>query len=413
MPQSRVKLTDAAVERAALPDGKTEAVFWDSDVTGFGLRLRGGAKTFILFYRPAGAGRSAAMKRVRIGTPSTIKTAEARKVALGLLGKVAGGGDPAKDRAEQKRRDKATVSDLLDAYEKDLKRRKYVAWTMVMSTLRRRLKKHFAKDIATLRGADFAAIIEGLHNDGKPGAAEEFRSRCRAFLSFCQVKAKVIEHNPLFGFRRQRATRADRLKKADHGRALSDEELVKVWRAADAATVFGRFVRFLILTGCRRGEGARVTRSMILKEGGTAVIDFPAAFVKQGRGHKVPVTDTLQGLLDRCTVDARSDLLFPSVRTGGEMSGWNKMRAGLVKDSGVTFTFHDLRRTFRTGLSRLGVSTEMSELAIGHARENLIEIYDRDDGSARMRAAFDLWSKHVASELAKAEAKDMTSGVFA
>lgn len=413
MPQSKVKLTDAVVERAALPPGKAEAVVWDSDVTGFGLRLRGAAKTFVVSYRPAGAGRAATMKRVRIGTPSTIKAADARRVALAVLGKVAAGGDPAQERAEQKRREKSTVSDLLDAYEKDLARRKYVARSMVMSALRRRLRKHLAKDIATLRGADYAAIIESLHNSGQPGAAEEFRTRCRAFLSFCQVKAKVVDHNPLYGFRRQRATRADRLKKVEHGRALSDDDLVKLWRAAGLETVFGRFVRFLILTGCRRGEGARVTRSMVGKVDGATLIDFPAAFVKQGRGHIVPVTGMLQGVLDSCVVDARSDLLFPSVRTGGEMSGWNKLTANLVKASGVKFTFHDLRRTFRTGLSRLGVSTEIAELAIGHARENLIEIYDRDDGSTRVRSAFDTWSTHVAAALAKAEQKEMAQGVFA
>jgi integrase len=232
-------------------------------------------------------------------------------------------------------------------------------------------------------------------------------------LSFCQVKRKVVDLNPLFGFRRQRATRADKLKKAEHGRALPDHELVQVWRAAGPSTVFGRFVRFLILTGCRRGEGARVTRSMIVNGDGGAAIEFPAAFVKQGRGHSVPVTALLQSLLDQCAIDARSDLLFPSTRTGGEMSGWNKMRAGLTEESGVMFTFHDLRRTFRTGLSRLGVSTEIAELAIGHARENLIEIYDRDDGSARVRAAFDAWSAHLASALAKAEQRMMTEGVFA
>ncbi|WP_417433388.1 tyrosine-type recombinase/integrase [Hoeflea sp.] len=395
--QNKLKLTDAIVARSRLPDGKTEAVIWDTEVTGFGLRLRGKSQTYIIAYRPVGQGRSANMKRIKLGTPETIKTAsDARRLAFALLGKVAAGGDPAKDRAEEKRKQKARVADLLDGYDNDLQRRGYVARTMVMSLLRRRLKKHYEKDIAEMKGADFAAIIESLERSGMPGAAEEFRSRCRAFLAFCHTKAKVIDANPLYGFRRQRATRSDRLAKAAHGRALSDEELVSVWAAADVNTVFGRYIRFLILTGSRRGEGAGLRWSMFNRGAAEGpAIDFPPTFTKQGRGHSVPLNGALVALLAKCPTDSRSDLVFPSARTGGQMSGWNNLLAALIKECGVQFTLHDLRRTFRTGLSRLGVDTETAELALGHARENLIEIYDRGNGSAKVRAAFELWARHV------------------
>jgi integrase len=132
---------------------------------------------------------------------------------------------------------------------------------------------------------------------------------------------------------------------------------------------------------------------MVDKKAG--VITLPAQFVKQGRDHTVAITPALSAVLDGCTVDARSDLVFPSVKTGGKMSGWHKQTAAFVKSSGVPFTFHDLRRTIRTGLSRLDVSTEIAELALGHARENLIEIYDRNNGSAAVRDAFARWADHV------------------
>ena len=49
-----------------------------------------------MFYRPAGAGRSAAPKRFKLGTPSTIPTAsDARRLARDMLGRVARGEDPA------------------------------------------------------------------------------------------------------------------------------------------------------------------------------------------------------------------------------------------------------------------------------------------------------------------------------
>ena len=392
---NKIKLTDAVVASAVLPRGKNEAVIWDTEVTGFGLRLRAGARTYILTYRPRGKGRAAPARRVKIGTPETVATAsDARKIALTVLGKVASGGDPAAERAAEKRRKLSRVSDLLDRYERDLTRRSYVHRKTVMSTLRRGLAKHRDKDIGDLRGVDYAAVVDGINRAGKNGAAEDFRSRCRAFLSWCTFAVKVIDANPLLGYRRQRATRADRLAKDRHGRALADHEIAAVWKAASVDTVFGRYIRFLILTGCRRGEGAGLRRSMINRRRGR--IELPAIFVKQGRGHNVAISKPLAVLLDRCVVDARDpDLVFSSARSGGIMSGWTKLNASIVKESGVRFTLHDLRRTFRTGLTRLGVDTETAELALGHAREDLIEIYERGDGSAKVDAAFHAWAAHV------------------
>ena len=53
---SKVKLTDVVVSRAELPAGKAEHMIWDTDVSGFGLRLRGETKSCIIAYRPAGRG---------------------------------------------------------------------------------------------------------------------------------------------------------------------------------------------------------------------------------------------------------------------------------------------------------------------------------------------------------------------
>ena len=98
------------------------------------------------------------------------------------------------------------------------------------------------------------------------------------------------------------------------------------------------------------------------------------------------------------------------------MSGWSKIMdpndqrteggastrtPGFVKASGVHFTLHDLRRTFRTGLSRLGVDREIAELALGHAREDLEARYNRDGCEDALRLAFCRWSEHVESQLAR------------
>jgi integrase len=394
MPPAKIKLTDAIVAKATLPDGKAESVVWDAEVTGFGLRIRGDAKSYIVAYRPAGAGRSANTKRVKLGSPETIRTAtEARRLARALLGRVASGGDPAAERKVEKRRSKSRIVDLLERYDADLERRGYVLRTYTVSMLKRRLARHLQKDITELKGADYAVIIERLEKEGLRGAADGFRARCRAFLSWVVMDAKVLETNPLFGLRRRRDTRADRLAKTQHGRALDDDQIAAVWLATDPTTVFGRYIRFLILTGCRRGEGAGLARVMI--DSRRNLIELPASFVKQGRPHTVPIAPALAEVLAACPVEADVPYLFPSRKTGRPITGWNTLTAKLVAASGVKFALHDLRRTFRTGLSRLGVQTEVAELAIGHARAELIEIYDRDRGEDRIRSAVEAWASHV------------------
>ncbi|SFP31463.1 tyrosine-type recombinase/integrase [Tranquillimonas alkanivorans] len=413
MSATKTRLTDAQVRAAVLPDGKTEAVLWDTDVSGFGLRLRGKSKTFILSYRPHGAGRAANAKRLKLGTPSTVDgVKEARRLARAALGKVAAGEDPVEERKQEKRRADATVAALLDRYDAHLERRQYVTRTDVLSLLRRRLAPLAARDLAEVKGWELAELIEKLDKEGRGSAASTFRTRCNTFLNWCAFEARVIDSNPLAGYRRRRDTRAERVAKRQRGRALSDAELAAVWRTAGDETSFGRLVRFLILTGCRRNEAAKLLWSMADRE--RARIDLPATFTKQARGHTVFIAGPLEDLFAACDLDARGSYVFPSPRTGGPMSGWSKIMdphdhrtkggttprtPGFVKACGVDFTLHDLRRTFRTGLSRLGVDREIAELALGHAREDLEARYNRDDCETALRQAFGAWAEHVRREV--------------
>jgi integrase len=391
----KIKLTDTVVQRAALVEGEADRVVWDSEVTGFGLRIRSGSKSFILAYRPKGAGRSANMKRLKLGNADTLKVADARSLARVELGRVASGVDPQVERAKHRERETFILTALLDRYDADLERRGYVNRKVVVSGLRTKMKSLLPRDVREITSVDLAKIVERLEKAGQAGAAQDFRSRARAFFTWCMTKPRVISSNPFFGVRKERATRSDRLAAAERGRALSDKELAAVWHAAPLDRSFGRMIRFLILTGCRRGEGAGLTWPMIDRE--NAVIDLPAQFVKQGRGHIVPISDALAEVLDACPTIAGSDFVFASARTGGKMSGWTKLVAGLAKDAKVEFGLHDLRRTFRTGLSRLGVDVDTAELALGHARSDLEAIYNRDTAEATLRDAFDSWSRHVSA----------------
>ena len=90
-----MKLTATTVRTAALPAGKTEAIFFDDDIPGFGLRLReGGSRSFVFQYKLGDKHR-----RMALGKATALNLIEIRKLALQHYASVRRGEDPAADKA--------------------------------------------------------------------------------------------------------------------------------------------------------------------------------------------------------------------------------------------------------------------------------------------------------------------------
>ena len=87
---------------------------------------------------------------------------------------------------------------------------------------------------------------------------------------------------------------------------------------------------------------------------------------------------------------------------GSGLSGFSKIKAKLDELSGTTnWHIHDLRRSARTGMARLGISTEHAEAALNHisGRSALVRTYDRHDYQCEIIAALERWQAHIASLL--------------
>ena len=62
------------------------------------------------------------------------------------------------------------------------------------------------------------------------------------------------------------------------------------------------------------------------------------------------------------------------------------------------WTLHDLRRSFASGLQRLGVAPHIVELALNHRSgtfSGVAGIYQRHRYAKEVREAFELWSRHI------------------
>src|SRR5215472_1718355 len=356
------KLTETAVSRARAP--KTGQVFlWDSQVTGFGVRiLLGGSKTFWFQYRPFGGGRSVSSRMVRIGSYPAISVADARKAARVFAGEIARGIDPAAKRQAERTRSTTTLLTLLaedGAYQRDLERRRIVNARVAMSSLRRGLARLMSKEVSHLTRADLVAAINAIEDDGRPGAADDLRKFTRVFLEWC-VGSGRITANPLAGLRQPKRSRAERLQAAANGgRALSDDEIRKLWQAAGANSFgsFGALIRLALLTGLRRGELAQIERARDILADRIVVQPEHA---KSGAKHAVPLTDLMRQVITGEPITT-SPLLFPSAVTGGRIRGWAHLVVRVQQASGVNFRLHDLRRTARTLMSHLRVAEDIAE----------------------------------------------------
>ena len=342
-------------------------------MTGLGLRcLPSGAKTWIFAYRSADGGRRANSQRLRLGSWPEVSVDIARKSARGHAGAVAHGRDPAADRREERRRDKATLRLALSTYEHSLKQRRLVNVKTTMSSLRRGLSGLLGRDVKTLTRSDYVDAISDIEDGGRLGAAQDLRKHCRTFAEWC-VGRGLADHNVLAGLRRPRQTRAERLEAEERGRALSDAEIGQIWRAAENMGAFGRLTQLALLTGMRRGELAGLRWSDIRSDR----IALEARHTKGGAAHEIPLTGLMSATLAK-QPRTSSSLVFPSSRANGRISGWTKLVKRLVKESGVELTMHDTRRTCRTLMSRLGVNEDIAELAIGHRRADLVARYNKD-----------------------------------
>ena len=56
---------------------------------------------------------------------------------------------------------------------------------------------------------------------------------------------------------------------------------------------------------------------------------------------------------------------------------------------------HDMRRTIRTGMSKLGIDTEVKEAVLSHAKTGLTKVYELYDYAPEKRAALEKWCDHV------------------
>lgn len=251
----------------------------------------------------------------------------------------------------------------------------------------RLLTRHFAvlndQSLTSLKPRDFLAITNALIVAGTPSEANHAFTAIKTMLRWAPGQG-YIEKHPL-----EDAARP--YKPAARDRWLNDKELVAVTKTSAHQGLYGLLLLVLLYTGQRLGQIAHLRREWM--EGDT--MRFPASIMKSGREHLIPIGAATQELLAR-----RNTLLLFENEDGQPFTNYGKAHGTFLTACGVShFTRHDLRRTYSTGLARLGVAPHVIERLLDHSTgtiSGVAAIYNRFRYMDEMRAAVEAWETYLA-----------------
>ena len=394
----RVELTDAFL-RALLPPPRGRIELRDTFVPCLALRITAnGTASWSVHVRTHGGKRT----RPSLGEWPTIGIKAARSRARELLVEVARGGDPVEEkrtaRAERRARE---VLPTVAAFLAEWRKAKAESWSPRYAKEIERLCSKIIEPALGKRALrettrqDWTGLI-AAQRSRRPSTGTWLYQLASAFLGYAEA------HGWIETFLLPRKGLAQIAPKAaPRQRALNDDELRRVWQASAQLVPKSRcFVRLLILTGCRVSEAAAIAMGEL--DVAAARWTIPAERAKNRRSITLPLLPLAMAELAAVLPEPLpgADYRLLGRASGSGLNGISNIKERLDQVSTVAaWTMHDLRRTCRTGMARLGVPAEHAELALNHVsnRTTLQRTYDVHDYEDEVLAALTRWQAHVAA----------------
>lgn len=378
-------------KKLTLPPGKVQEKFHDTKITGLALRVGARSKMWIVSTTDDGGKR----RLSTIGEFPRMGLKEARAAAQAAIGGARIGVDLIGQRDERKAKARKEAIGTLEHW-----------WGRYdaehVATLRpnsqRSIRGAIVDLVAVAGKLPIAAVMpshikESLERRRARGAtASTFHARATAngFFKWL-VEEEAIQFNPVAAVRSPKRYRGQRV--------LTDGELQDFLALLEEAPKNAADVMmFLILTGRRIGEAVGLTFDRVDMKAGTMIVT--EADDKEGAERLYPMSMAALAIVARRRLLTNGEYVFQGVRQGAAPTQSlaaiplrRLLKSKAWKHRG--FTLHDLRRTFRTTASRLGVRFEVAELLLGHALTGVHAVYDRHSYTEEMRGAAELISKHV------------------
>ena len=351
--------------------GKRE-YYMDTQIKGLQLVVTDkGHKSFHIYKKINGK-----TTRRKIGEFPYTKIAEARREALDLLSKLMKGIDPRSLELERRHRT-ITLSDTLSEYLK------------VKSNLKPKTKYDYQRVVSVglkeWQNTPLSSISKDMvtqkHIELGDKRGKSYSNLCmrvlRALFNFASEyyddsNGKSIFHdNPV-----QRLSKTRSWHQIKRRTSYIKPHQLPAWYHAVIALktnptllngdTIADFLLLLLFTGLRRNEAQTLTWDTIdLKHETLTILD-----TKNHDDHTLPLSDFLVDLLEKRSLCKRNNFVFPGSGKAGHIIEPRKAISHVIKNSGVKFTLHDLRRTFTTVAEGLDISSYSVKRLVNHRMTN-------------------------------------------
>lgn len=363
------KLTKSFVEKVAFE--KSGQVFYrDSELLGFGLRVGKSAKVYF-----AEAKLHGKTVRKSIARHNVVSLDEARSQAKSYLAEISRGKNP-HDEEKARKAKLVTLAEVLQNYIEargNLKRSTIQDYRHTFETyLHDWMNKpaiEITKDMVELK---FRKISKTSASQ-----ANKTMRNFRAVMNYAIMKYEdsngdsIFRYNPVVRITQLRAWHRPVRKNT----LIKHYDLASWYQAvinlsndsiAPNREVVKDFLLLVLFTGLRRNEAAKLTWNRVDLKDKTIVIKD----TKNHTDHTLPLTDFLFDLLTKRKDEAKTKYVFPNENNTGYLTDPKKQIARVVKESGVSFSTHDLWRTFITIAESLDISAYSLKRLLNHKMTN-------------------------------------------
>ncbi len=244
------------------------------------------------------------------------------------------------------------------------------------------------KPITEVRRKDAVMLIQSIASRA-PGQAGNVLKAGRQMFEYA-LQREWVENQPFLQITKAVPKAISKARE----RVLDDDEVLQAWTKiskSPSSNSVKRALKMILITAQRPGEVSQMHSDQIKDRWWT----IPADVAKNGREHRVYLTDMalsliggLKGYIFPSGKDNKGHVagntLSQAINRGYlsneiiKMVGTRKIKARKAPYFGMSpWTPHDLRRTARTNMPRIGISDEHAEEVLNHTKPGIIGVYNK------------------------------------
>jgi integrase len=375
-------MTDKAISALKVPKpekgGPRQLRYFDKGIGQTGLALillasYGGAKSWFAGVYDDGV---ATRKDKETGEPKTVKVKKLRTHKIGaypaMTLKAARDAARAYYDNPQRFQQQAAVGSFGEIAEKWFKDHVVRGRLRSRYEIRRHLDKYVLpvwgpKPFLEIRRRNVAELLDTIAELNGPSMADACLADIRLIMQWWQARDDDYTSPIVKGMNKAKPVARERI--------LNDNEIRRLWLACDDSGSYGALVKLALLTAQRREKIATMRWDDLI--GDTWEIRSEEREKNNAGTLKLP--KLAMEIIQAQPRILNNPYVFAGIGDGPFAAWGTKIRLDAKLGGMAPWVVHDLRRTARSLLTRLGVSHEHAEAVLGHAIKGVARVYNRHD----------------------------------